>query len=128
MRKEIKTFEELESFINPLMAEEKYVIDIQQLVDDTYVVNWMEHKTYTAQDGKEYPDEVWMTEDKRFLLVQDIEPEHCRNILRMILRQEREAKASLEMLTEHLVETLRQGGLVDENATSDEQETPRVLH
>jgi len=106
MRQEFKTYEELEAFVNPMLAEEKYVMDIRRLPDGGYSVQWQEHKTYTAFDGKVFPDEVWLTEDDRMLLIQDIEPEHCRNILRMMLRQEREARAALDGLTERLLESL----------------------
>jgi hypothetical protein len=133
MKQEFKTYEELEAFVNPKLAEEKYVMDIRQLPNGAgYSVQWQEHKTYTAFDGKVFPDEVWITEDDRMLLIQDIEPEHCRNILRMMLRQEREARAALDGLTERLLESLE---LVreelqeeSENITSTSPSEGRMLH
>ena len=103
MRKELKTIEEAQAFVDALYKEEKYIIEVLQLTGDAgYAIQWQEHKSYTSLDGKEWPDEVWRTEDGRLLQIQDIEPEHCRNILRMMLRQEREAEARLSVLTDTL--------------------------
>jgi len=125
MKKEIKSIEDTDAFVNELLAEEKYVIDIQELpLNAGWIVQWQEHKTYKAFDGKEFPDEVWLTEDNRLLQIQDIEPEHCRNILRMMLRKEREAKAAMENFTDHLVDVLRNGGLME----GDMAETQHTLH
>jgi len=106
MRKEIGTIEEAQTFVDALYKEEKYIIEVLQLAVGGYAVQWQEHKSYTAYDGKVWPDEVWRTEDGRLLQIQDIDPEHCRNILRMMLRQEREAEARLKALTDVLRETM----------------------
>jgi hypothetical protein len=107
MRKELKTIEEAQSFVDALYKEEKYIIEVLQLAGDSgYAIQWQEHKSYTAYDGKVWPDEVWRTEDGRLLQIQDIDPEHCRNILRMMLRQEREAEARLKVLTDTLRSTM----------------------
>jgi len=107
MRKEIGTIEEAQTFVDALYKEEKYIIEVLQLANGAgYAIQWQEHKSYTAYDGKEWPDEVWRTEDGRLLQIQDIEPEHCRNILRMMLRQEREAEARLKELTDVLRDTM----------------------
>lgn len=106
MRKEIDTIEEAQSFVDALYKEEKYIIEVLQLAAGGYAIQWQEHKSYTAYDGKVWPDEVWRTEDGRLLQIQDIDPEHCRNILRMMLRQEREAEARLKVLTDVLRETM----------------------
>jgi len=107
MRKELKTIEEAQAFVDALYKEEKYIIEVLQLTGDAgYAIQWQEHKSYTSLDGKEWPDEVWRTEDGRLLQIQDIEPEHCRNILRMMLRQEREAEARLKVLTDTLRSTM----------------------
>jgi hypothetical protein len=135
MKKEIKTFDELESFINPLLAEDKYVVEIRELPEKSgYTVEWQEHKTYVSYDGKVYPDEVWTTEDGRDLLVQDIEESHCRNILRMILRKERELQNRVDDIAFELLTALDQlptgegeDGEIEEmlDVASD---TPRTLH
>lgn len=127
-RKELKTVEEVDEFIKPIATGE-FVIDIKVLPEDAgYAVEWQEYKSYTSfADGKEYPDELWRTEDGRLLLVQDIEPEHCRNILRMMLRQERLAEAKLNNLFQSLVESL--GVEEDEMSdTSTPSTPPGTLH
>lgn len=100
MRKEISTIEDAQNFVDALYKEEKYIIEVLQLAAGGYAVQWQEHKSYTAYDGKVWPDEVWRTEDGRLLQIQDIDPEHCRNILRMMLRQEREAAERIRDLAE----------------------------
>lgn len=129
MKQEFKTYEELEAFVNPMLAEEKYVMDIRPLPDGAgYSVQWQEHKTYTAFDGKVFPDEVWITEDDRMLLIQDIEPEHCRNIIRMMLRQERQARAALESITEQLYEEINKMQSDMELNSTESSEEGRMLH
>lgn len=41
----------------------------------------------------EIDDEVWTTRDGREIPVRDLQDEHCRNILRMLLRKRRERMA-----------------------------------
>lgn len=103
-RKEVKTLEEVENIITPLATGE-YVIDVKPLPDNSgYAIEWELHKTYVAfADGKEYLDEVWRTEDGRVLQIQDIEPEHCRNILRMIIRQNRELLDKIDNIFESVI-------------------------
>lgn len=125
MKKEIKDKDETKEFVSSLMKEQKYVVDVQQLSDDAgYLIQWQEHKTYLAHDGKEFKDEIWITEAGDMLQIQDISAEHCRNVIRMILRNEREANAAFDMLTDRLVETYQQGGLMIDEAS----ETPPTLH
>lgn len=95
MRKECNTIEEAQALVDSLYAEAKYIIEAQQLASGGFAIQWQEHKSYTAIDGKVWPDEVWRTKDGRLLQIQDIEPEHCRNILRMLMRQDREAETRL---------------------------------
>ncbi len=109
MKKVFNSTEEVEAFVNSLIAEQKYVIDVKNPTDtEGYVVQWLESKNYTSIDGKEYPDEVWMTQDERFFLIQDLEPEHCRNILRMILRQERADSNGMADFARSLVQSLQE--------------------
>jgi hypothetical protein len=104
MKKTVLTYEEMQAVVEPLVDSKLYVIDVQELEDNAgYTIQWLEHKTYVAYDGETYPDEVWLTEDNRLLLVQDIDPAHCRNILRMILRHDRESLTSeMSDISEHL--------------------------
>jgi hypothetical protein len=125
---EVKTLEEANAIVEPLMAENKWAITVAQRADGVFVIKWMEHKMYTAQDGKEYRDEVWTTYDGEMKLIQDLEPEHARNIIRMMLRQEREAKAAMEGLYEQLAERIAAGfDESDEDTPSDNQVPPNTL-
>lgn len=60
---------------------------------------------YTSLDGKVWPEETWITEDGREILVKNLEPEHAKNIIRMVIRNQRENEreyqqmiAALEMI------------------------------
>jgi hypothetical protein len=44
---------------------------------------------YTAHDGTVWPEETWVTEDGRKILVKDLSADHARNIVRMIIRNDR---------------------------------------
>jgi hypothetical protein len=65
-------------------------------------------------------------------LVQDLEPEHARNILRMILRQERESKDALNNLADHIAEAIESGKLAEMLGIDDEvdegDEVPPETH
>lgn len=86
---EFNTYEDVESYVNSLPPDPKLIIDMFETLDGKYLVRCQEQKYYVAQDGKTYPDEVWFTREGKSIQVQDIEIEHIRNILRMILRKDR---------------------------------------
>lgn len=100
--KEFDTLEEAKSFTEDLMSEKKWAITVIQTTAGKYLAQWIEHKKYTARDGLEYLDEVWTTVTGEMKLVQDLEPEHARNVIRMMLRQDREAAESLNALVQQL--------------------------
>jgi hypothetical protein len=130
MKKHIDTYEEVEAFVTPLSAEGKYVIDVQELPNNKgFLVQWMEHKFYTSYTGQEHRDEIWTKENGDIMLVQDIEPEHCRNILRMILRQERETAAAVQEIAARLYDSLGELGEAEDDFSKDiSSDVPRVLH
>lgn len=108
--KECATLEEAKAFVEPLIEEDKWLVDVNQPVKDgPYTINWQEHKKYTTFNGKEDYDEVWRTQDGSLILVQDLEEAHCRNILRMILKQERAAYDSIGDLREQLAAAINSG-------------------
>lgn len=72
--------------------------------DGSITVKWITHKKYTDVNGTEIHDEIWQTRDGQLILVQDLETEHLRNILRMILRNRRERTAQLASLFESIAE------------------------
>lgn len=120
MKKEATTFEEAEAIINPLVAENKWAITVMQNADGTFTIQWLEHKKYTAQDGKEFHDEIWTTKEGEMKLVQDLEPEHARNILRMLLRKDREATQAMNALFQQAAEGLLEG--LDEDGYDEDEE------
>jgi len=132
MKKEVQTFEEAEAFVTPLMAEKKWAISVIQKTDGSFMIQWMEHRKYTAYDGKEFFDEVWTTEKGEMKLVQDLEPEHARNILRMILRKEREATEVMQDIFKEMVENYGDGEDFDEDDIDEDgilvEPEKRILH
>jgi hypothetical protein len=127
MKESFQTLEAAEDFLKARVEEQKYVVSMRALPTGEFQVEWQEHKNYVAFDGQTFPDEVWITEDQRMILVQDLEPEHARNVLRMILRQEREVRDRMEQLMTHIIEA------ADEmlNDSLDEDDSPpdgQVLH
>jgi hypothetical protein len=74
---------------------------------------------YTSLDGKVWPEETWITEDGRKILVRDLEPEHARNIIRMILRNERIQTAEYNQMIAALEMIFAQ---------SEREETGRLLN
>jgi hypothetical protein len=130
MKKEVDTLDEASAFINPMMAENKWAITVAQKPDGKFLIQWMEHKMYTAFDGKEYRDEVWTTEQGEMKLIQDLEPEHARNIIRMMLRQEREAKLAMDALYQRVAERIAEGFDGSDEDNSDDIQPPSntLLH
>lgn len=49
-------------------------------------------------------DEVWVMRDGRRIEVQDIEIGHARNILRMILRNQRRRRANIKEVVKHMLD------------------------
>lgn len=103
--KEFTDYNELEKFVQPLIDEKKWAIDIRQNTSSgMYKVCWIEHKNYTARDGKVFPDEIWTTAEGEMKCIQDLEPEHAKNVIRMMLRNEREQRAMLQAALSKLAE------------------------
>ena len=112
-------------------------IDVLKTVDNTFRVNWIPNQTYTAFDGKEYVDEVWTKEDGTMITCQNIELDHARNIIRMILRKEREQRKAQQEMIDSLQQAMAQISSV-QNSEDDQDELPpwmteppeaeRVLH
>jgi hypothetical protein len=130
MKQHFATYQEVEAFVKPLAAQGIYVIDVQEHPNNGgFDVQWMEHKFYTSYTGEEYRDEIWTKENGDIMLVQDIEPEHCRNILRMILRQERESAALIQEMADKLYGSLSALAEPEDDFAKDiSTDVPRVLH
>jgi len=108
MKKTFLVYEEMKAFVAPLIAEDKWFIDIRKnLKTEEYTVEWQEHKTYIAHgDGKEYRDEIWITADAVPYFVQDLTEDHAKNILRMILRQERQQAEMLQNIEKDFLDEI----------------------
>lgn len=124
MKQEVNTIEEAEAIVNPLMAENKWAITVVQTVEGKYIITWLEHKMYIAADGKEYRDEVWTTKEGEMKLVQELEPEHARNIIRMMLRQERKYSQIMESAMAEIQNTIDSSNDMDDS----EDSSPKVFH
>jgi hypothetical protein len=89
--------EEATAFIKLLQKDN--TIDVAQTTSGLFRVMWVENKMYTALDGKDYTDEVWTKEDGTMIVCQDLNLEHAKNIIRMIIRNERRlAKAEQDII------------------------------
>jgi hypothetical protein len=113
MNKKIcSTAEEAKEMLTNLTKEGKFVTVIPAPDGVSYQVQWMDDKTYIAQDGKVYPDEVWITKDGEMLFIQDLSEEHAKNIIRMIMRQERAMIIEEEKLRNKILDQIKNiGGL-----------------
>lgn len=126
MKQIVKTFEELEELLHQL-AVDGNIADVVKLEDLTFEVQWVKSKMYVALDGKEYPDEVWITEDNRMLLIQELSEDHAKNIIRMIIRQDKEVAEQVKELTAKMTEAFANGGLdalLDLPTNTDEKDKP----
>ena len=120
-----------------LKQDETNVVDAEQKEDGTYRISWIKAKKYISFTGDEHTDEVWVKEDGTMLNCQDIELEHARNIIRMMIRNERQRTE----IAQALFAKLQESGALDnleqdesdreDNGWADfakDDDTPRVLH
>jgi hypothetical protein len=101
----VKFAKELDSQGNVAMAFQR--------ADGTAIVKWVVPSTYIAQDGKEYPDEVWVMRNGDLKNISELSEEHAKNILRMFLRQDREDREAYAALADTFVNAL--GGVLPED-------------
>ena len=129
-------FNEAEAFVENLYKENKWIIRASRGADDEggYNVEWQEHKKYVALDDKEYPDEIWITEKGEMILIQDLSEAHVRNVVRMLLRNERLQKESYYGLPNNLRAAIMSGDTgqeftepTAESATADNTEDAFTL-
>jgi hypothetical protein len=105
MKAVFNSVDEAQVFVDELWTKGKYALGILPLDNGKIEVQYIEHKEYIAVDGKTFPDEVWMTKEGKMILVQDLSPDHLRNILRMKIRREREMTAALDLIGQGLAES-----------------------
>ncbi len=91
--------QEMTDFVDKLVSENKWVIDIRQ-DDDTgrQTVCWIEHKEYIAPDGLPDYDEVWIDANNTLVCVQDMSYDEVKAALRAMLYQERVAQEAIDMV------------------------------
>jgi hypothetical protein len=127
MKAEFDTMEEAEAFIAPMLEENKYAISAIMTKEGKVLIQWEVQKKYIAQDGQEFTDEIWMTKEGNLIHIQDLEPEHAKNIIRMMLRNERLAKARMEEYLATALDELAGQDIANPNLPEDSAE-PRILH
>lgn len=96
--------EVIEKF-DKLTSEKKWAIDLFPNADGSFTLQWIERKTYVAQDGKTFPDEIWITAENEMINVQDLEPAHALNILRLLLRNERKRMELIQAVQLSMMES-----------------------
>ena len=107
-----------------------FVVDAMTNADQTISVNWiMPKKFINVMDNVEYTDEVWIKEDGTMINCQDLDLEHARNIIRMIMRNDRLRKEEMAKALNQ-IEHILNGSLDEEvdSATMMPENTDRVLH
>lgn len=101
--KEFITEDEAAAFANTLIEDDN-TVDVIDLNTGIYLVRWVKNKKFTTYDNKEFTDEVWSTQDGTMICVQDLAPEHARNIVRMILRNSRAMALELADIIEEALD------------------------
>ena len=120
--KEFTDPEEAMAFCRTLQADN--CMDVLKTADGTFRVNWVPNKMFTSFDGKEYVDEVWTKEDGTMIACQDLELNHAKNIIRMILRNDREQRRVQQEMMESLQQAIAQ---ISEAQNSDDEQSWSVV-
>lgn len=128
--KDFLSMDGVQDFIEDL-HQSGNIVDLYRTDSGIYRVSWIENKTYVSHTGDIHDDEVWITEDGRMIHIQDLEPEHARNIIRMMIRNSKEAinaqYNTMGAIAEAINQIMQDGDdSIDDN--DNDNETPRVLH
>lgn len=128
--KTINDYDELVEFTMQLASNDKVSFDITSLPDQSgWVVKWIQLKTYITHDGKEFLDEAWVTKAGEMILIQDLTPDHCRNIIRMMIRNQREqALAVLKATLGNALETMQDDDELIHSDVIAEEGRGKYLH
>ncbi len=110
------------------LSEGDNTVEVIKTDDGLYRLTWVKNKKYTDFTGVERTDEVWTKEDGTMIACQDLELEHAKNIIRMMLRDEREARQLEALLTNQIGSILSELEGEGEGEQEDADEEPRVLH
>ena len=125
MKKIIADRSDAAGFVNDLTSENKYHLGARVLPSGEYEIQWTEKKDYVDFNGQTMPDEFWITEAGEVFNIQDLSGEHARNILRLVLRNEREMKAAVTAALQQVATQMDTE--IDEDLDS-QMVAPNVLH
>ena len=129
--KDFLSMDGVQDFIEDL-HQSGNIVDLYRTDSGIYRVSWIENKTYVSHTGDIHDDEVWITEDGRMIHIQDLEPEHARNIIRMMIRNSKEAinaqYNTMGAIAEAINQIMQDGDDSIDDNDNDDNETPRVLH
>ena len=84
------------------LTEADNTVDFAKTPDGLYHVNWIKNKKFISYTGDEHTDEVWTKADGTMIAIQDLDLPHAKNIIRMMLRNERKR----EELTTDMINAL----------------------
>ena len=123
--KTIEGLNNVRDFIHELCEDETVVVDFSETSEpDTYEVRWVNRKKYISFKNEELDDEVWCTVDGKLIVCQDLEAEHARNIVRMMIKSSREMmNMSFEDVVQQLNDIVEDAGI-----EIPQKSTTRVLH
>jgi len=108
------------------LGEGDNTIEVTKTQDGLYCVSWLENVNYVSFTGETHIDEVWTKEDGTMIAVQNLELAHAHNIIRMILRNERERNKATALIIDQLENLFN---AVDEAVATDADTDPnRILH
>ena len=127
MKHEVKTQDEAVAFVLPLIESGKYHVDVFEVKERGVIeIQWIEKKQYIAYgDKKQYIDECWMAEDGTMYNVQDLTEDHAKNIIRMMIRQDREERQAIMAVAAQLRSTM-EGILPSSELEEGDEITPDV--
>jgi hypothetical protein len=128
MKTEFSSYIDMQNFVDAIDKTNKsFVITT---FDGKYFVHILDTKTYTAHDGKVYPDEIWVTVDGEAVFIQDLEPEHARNVIRRIIRENEKIAEKLDSIDQEILEALIAAPRVDDSEETDLEDfgEMRVIH
>ena len=91
-QKAFSTLNDLYLFLSSFPDKEKYDFVSRSTSTGDCLVMWKEKKFYTSYTGDFLPDELWVAEYGQIFHVQDLTEDHAKNILRMLIRNQRKQR------------------------------------
>jgi len=113
----LNSYSEVVDLIGDKIDDSSIAINVAQNAAGQFRVEIQPRKQYLDADNKLQFDEVWITKDGDMKQVQDLTEDHVKNILRMLLKAEREAR--MEYVNQ-LASVMEQALAEDEDLEEDE--------